>query len=960
MFDKGAINELSQNLKDNRDELKRLVEEYGYLEKSHKSLINRIKSTISSVDSYYESNNELMHSFVLKSGNVKRAYEEMNALVEEHTAKIMQVDSSMEKLSEKYKAPKEEIAEILGKLEEYDKLDKEIKKRQAKGDNGAYTRDLETRLNGIKQSLETKSNLSKEIFDDYQNNDSKIKKQIKLNEELADTVDEVGRAQGRVNDAVEEGTKRYEKFKKNGLVDIVSGLWGAVKNLATASWDKYKEVDQAGRDFGRQMGMSTSDLEKHTSSLFDNYKDMAAKLGMEFKEMYKFQTNYAEVTEKSTMLSMDQVGAMASLTRSTGEEAVSVASKNLDVFTTSADATIDYLGKGTARAALEGLNVKKFSDAFANNIKMASKYTFKEGITSIQKMTLLSQRLKFNMESIGSAMDKFSTIEGAIEASAKIQVLGGAFAQNFANPLQAMSEALLDGEAFTKRIIDTVSSQARFNSKTGEIDLAPIDKQRLKAYADALGISYDEVHNMATQTRKGKQIERVVGKGKFTEEEIAYLSNKAQYDQKTGKWKIIGVDGKEATADISKLSKDELNNIRQVDTHEKMLNSNVTEIKELLVEQASAQTSRNEFEKGMTESMKLLTSGFIDKAFPYWMLGIISAIGVTATLIGASNLMSIGGGLVKGGRSLLARKGIGFSTTAKASNGTVKNGIKQTVTKNGQTRYYKVGANGKQIRVSNAVGEKAFKNAKLGGAAGKTLGVVGSLYSAYEIGSSIVDYNDAKKEIMASEDTTKMEKATALNDAKKTRNSNIGGAVGGLAGGIAMGSAVGSAAVPVVGTLIGGIVGGIIGSAAGSVIGEAVTEDVDETLKEIKEEKGEEINDSEYVKNDKLNNQIETIKNATLNIERNTENLYVATLNRGSSSYVSNNVRGTSTSTTTTISVNDIKVNVGGQIKLVGENGFNSINIDNLIDNRNFRQGIVDIIKSYVNSAEFIGKTNQQ
>jgi hypothetical protein len=958
MFDKGAINELSQNLKDNRDELKRLVEEYGYLEKSHKSLINRIKSTISSVDSYYESNNELMHSFVLKSGNVKRAYEEMNALVEEHTAKIIQVDSSMDKLSKKYKAPKEEIAEIIGKLEEYDKLDKEIKKRQAKGDNGAYTKDLIDKQDKFIQNLQNQSNLFQEMFSDYQNNDSKIKKQIKLNGELAETVDEVGKAQGRVNKEIEEGSRRYEKFKKNGLSDIVSGLWGAVKNLAIASWDKYKEVDQAGRDFGRQMGMSTSDLEKHTTSLFNNYKDMASKLGMEFKEMYKFQTSYAEVTEKATMLSMDQVGAMASVTRNVGEEAVSVASKNLDVFTTSADATIDYLGKGTARAALEGLNVKKFSDAFANNIKMASKYTFKEGITGIQKMTLLSQRLKFNMESIGTAMDKFSTIEGAIEASAKIQVLGGAFAQNFANPLQAMSEALLDGEAFTKRIIDTVSSQARFNSKTGEIDLAPIDKQRLKAYADALGISYDEVHNMATQTRKGKEIERVVGEGKFTKEEIAYLSNKAQYDQETGKWKIIGVDGETEVGDISKMSQDKLNEIRKTDTHEKMLNSNVTEIKKLLQEQAKAQKSQKEFETGIKEGVLLGTAGWAND-LPGWMKMIIGIISVTGAIAGASNLMSMGGGLVKGGRSLFSRGGGGAKANLKGTASGAKNGIKTTVTKNGQIQYRN--ASGQYVKKS--VAEKALKSAKVGNVAGKALGIAGLAYTAYDVASSINDYDKSKKEIMASEDTTRMEKAMALNDAKKTRNSNIGGSLGGAAAAGAVGLALMGTGVGFIPGLLLSIGAGIAGSMAGSAIGEAVTEDVDETLKEIKEENGEEIKDNEEdidTNNEELNNRIEAIKNATLNIERNTENLYVATLNRGGSSYVSHNVRGTNTSTTTTISVNDIKVNVGGQIKLVGEGGLNSVNIDELLNNNRFRKGIADIIKTHVNTAEVIGKTNQQ
>ena len=91
-----------------------------------------------------------------------------------------------------------------------------------------------------------------------------------------------------------------------------------------------------------------------------------------------------------------------------------------------------------------------------------------------------------------------------------------------------MSEALLDGEAFTKRIINTVTLSAKFNAKTGEIDLSPIDKQRLKSAAEAMGISYDELHNMATQSRKSSMISKVVsGKG-LSESQEAYLTNKEQ------------------------------------------------------------------------------------------------------------------------------------------------------------------------------------------------------------------------------------------------------------------------------------------------------------------------------------------------------------------------------------------------------------------------------------------------
>jgi hypothetical protein len=328
------------------------------------------------------------------------------------------------------------------------------------------------------------------------------------------------------------------------------------------------------------------------------------------------------------------------------------------------------------------------------------------------------------------------------------------------------------------------------------------------------------------------------------------------------------------------------------------------------------------------------------------MTTIITSIIAIGGVVGLSNLGQMGAGLTRMGGRMLGRAGGGARASgAGFASGAKGGGIKTTVTKNGRVQYRD--ASGKFAKTS--VAKNALKNAKVGNVAGKALGVAGIAYTAYDVTSSLNEYDKSKNEIMASKNTTE-EKATALNDAKKTRNSNIGGAVGGLAGGIAMGAAVGSV-IPVFGTIIGGIVGGVIGSMAGSAIGEAVTEDVDETLDEIKEENGEKSEgDAEEKEISKdSNDKLEIIKNSVLSIERYTSKLSVARIVGGyEPNYINSNVRG-ARNANSVINVSDIKVNVGGQIKLVGDNGINNTTIDGLLTNPEFKRSIVNIIKTEIN-----------
>ena len=957
------------SIRENKQNLQKLTDEIGVLSKTQKELMSTIKQTMSSYSSYYDNTSGIVDSLLRRTGNVKENFKELNALTSQQIEQTKKYGESVNELSKKYGISSEEVTKNIKFIKEHNELlekhknlKEEVDKLQEKEKNGTITNDekeklgeklslyfdIDNQVEKVNKSIEKMSYTEQRMLNDQE----KFKDAIAQYDELEKTTEKVNEAQKKLNKSIEEGKEKYKNFKKTGLADILGGLKDVIFGLAKGAMDKYKEIDQAGRDFGRNMGMSADELDRHTKNLIRKNGDLAKKLGMEFKDMYKFQIGYADATQKAVMLTTTQVGTMASLTRNTGEEAVNVATKNLDIFASSADATIEYLAKGTSRASLEGLNVKKYSEAFANNIKMASKYTFKEGITGIQKMTLLSQRLKFNMESIGAAMDKFSTLEGAIEASAKIQVLGGSFANNFGNPLEVMSEALLDAEGFTKRIIDTIASNAKFDKKTGEVNLAPIEKQRLKHYADALGISYDEVFNMTTQTRKSKEIERAVGKGKFTEEEISYLANKSQYNKETGKWELIDVEG--GKHNIDELTKDSLNVLRNVDTHEKLLNSSVSKIKELMMDNAEKQQSIQENITGINEFVKSEIASWLTN-WPNFTRWLMLALGVSSGLGIAGGLASIAKGGLKfgsGGFRLLGGLfggGVGSATAVGAgTSATVGAGTSATVG----------GANGLNTmgNLSRArqlvLARQATNNmTKFVRGKGGVLAVIGGGLGVY---SSMSDYSDMKKEILNS-DMTYSEKKTAIAKAKVERNKGVGGSVGGAAGGWlgamggvkaggTIGASIGAAfggvgAVPgaFIGSIIGGIAGGLGGGWLGNVIGESVGEAVSDNVDDIKDE-----ND----KNGEIGILTE-IKNVAVGIQSKVDKMHNIMLLYSGEEPIRGGQKNKNGDFTNKISVSDIKVNVSGNVRLVADNKM--INIGSLFEDKTFKTEICRIVQESIN-----------
>ena len=962
---------LSSLLHSNKTELEEYIRKYEYLNKIQKELTSSIKQNIDATNNFFNKSGGIIENVGIMTTSAREDMLALNKAMEEQIATVKKVNNAIEEMSTHYNMTKEKVAETLPLLGERAKLQQKLNEMGnpslLTGDDIETWNQFSNEIERIEKKIGKLGIASKRMMHDFDTGNDNIKNAIKLEDELAQATENVNKAQLEYNKSMDEAIERADKFKKSGWFDILSTGWDMLKKSVSLGANKFLEIDQMAHDFGRNMGMSAQEISVHSKGITENYGDMAARLGMEVKDIYKFQTNYAEATEKAVILTHEQVESMGYLSRNAGEQAINVASKNLDIFATSADATIEYLAKGTARASMEGLNVKKYSEAFANNIKMASKYTFKEGINGIQKMTLMSQRLKFNMESIGSAMDKFSTLQGAIEASAKIQVLGGAFAQNFGNPLEAMSEALLDAEGFTKRIINTVSSQAKFNSKTGEIDLANIDKQRLKTMSEALGISYDELHNMATQSRKEQIIKSQVAGNNLDEDTESYLINKAQYNKATGKWHLTKANGEKYEKDISQMTKEEIKDISSRDTYEKMLQSDVAGIHKILQGKGESELSHLEKIKGFDEK---IATGIADmfNSLGGWVGTIVAAITTSKILGGLGNL---GGNLVgrvgRGGFNFLAKgQGIG-GAIGKTTLG--RQFRKMNIAKTKFMRKIGLGRNTSGLqaastgRAAQTIG-KGLKFAKAGGALTVAFGAIEG-YSAYK------GYQNAKEDILKEKNMSQKEKAKALNDAKKERNKGYGSAVGGVAGGfagMAAGAAIGAKIGTIAGTVVPGlgnvigaiggtIVGGLVGLGSaliGSKIGEAMTEDVEETMKEVREG-SDNLDDphrssSETIEeSNDINVIVSKIEQSVLGIGENISimkshvirmsDLYNESFNNHHSTIKNKN-------THSTINVSDMKLNVEGQIKLVSDTTLNAIDISEIMSQKKFKDEIVRIVQN--------------
>jgi len=153
--------------------------------------------------------------------------------------------------------------------------------------------------------------------------------------------------------------------------------------------------------------------------------------------------------------------------------------------------------------------------------------------------------------------DKFYEPEAAIEAAAQLQLMGGDIAAAFGDPFETMYLARNKPEELAKRLESMTENMVSFNEETGQYDLPAEARQQLQFAAEQLGVSKDNMIDLAIQSSKIKDIKMDVS-GNITDDDMREtLAGMAQ--MKDGKWTVdVGEAEPIDIADITQEQADKL------------------------------------------------------------------------------------------------------------------------------------------------------------------------------------------------------------------------------------------------------------------------------------------------------------------------------------------------------------------------------------------------------------------
>ena len=324
--------------------------------------------------------------------------------------------------------------------------------------------------------------------------------------------------------------------------DLIQNGYGQIKSSGLF------EMDKAIRMSSMSMGLLGKQSDSFKTSVLlsaqgtNKLDGLTANLGVSIEEIAKYQSDYSDELGRNVMLGEEGNKAIAEMARGTvlgADGAVKMASE-LENFSVSAKDSAKFIENASNDASDMGLNSGKVVKNIAGNLKMMNKYNFNDGLEGLKKMALTATKLGIDMKAIEPFADKLFDIDGAVEMSAQLQVLGGKWAA-LADPFKLMYMARNDMDGLTKSIGEAASESMSF-AKDGSIQMSSLEMSRLRKITEQTGIAYDDLATAGKNAFKAKTIKaQITG---LTDAEMEFISNTAKFSQ-DGKTTIkIGADDK--------------------------------------------------------------------------------------------------------------------------------------------------------------------------------------------------------------------------------------------------------------------------------------------------------------------------------------------------------------------------------------------------------------------------------
>ena len=636
----------------------------------------------------------------------------------------------------------------------------------------------------------------------------------KYNDHIKDATKEVlecGKALNQVGKA-DEKIKEFKGVK--GLAhdadravkpvkNLIDGLEGMYRVLEKFN-DPWAKASHAASQYAKSVGLAKKGMDALRKSTIDNMvkNHIGINYNVSTDELLKLQENYTKAVGRNVRLSNADQENMAAMRAIIGEGKTTEFATQFENFGLSMSSTAEHMGKMFADASKAGISFEKYSDNVKQNISIAQNYTFKDGLKGLESMAKKATAIKMDMQMVANLAQKVSTVEGAIDVGAKLQVLGGPFAQA-ADPLGMLNEGLNDIEGLQDRVTRMIGQLGSFDKSTGEVKVSAFNKRRVAAAAEAMGMDYGKLmESVNANARRGeveKQLSASASASKLDDNMKELIKNNAEFKNGkagvsiNGEWKSIDELGNGDYEALVAETQDQAADVKDI---AKNLRSLVDKRQGVIKQRDANQAQLSEKLKiGELEGKLIDVIGQSNFLLKTWITialanNIINGIrGLSQTVDGAKDIFNFGKSIFSRGKNLFRKGGKTASNVIRRKGlGGLTRGWQNIV---GRTMQPSANVMGRGISRAGTRGAIKFLGkggAKMiGKAAGPLAGVVGGAFTAFDEFGKENNHSTGRKV-----------------------GATVGSTIGGIAGAAAL------SWIPVIGPIIGGAVGSWLGKTIGS------------------------------------------------------------------------------------------------------------------------------------------------
>ena len=262
------------------------------------------------------------------------------------------------------------------------------------------------------------------------------------------------------------------------------------------------DVDDLLRTSAAQIGLSGQSFKTY-KNVAESTRGTFAELGFGLSDNIKMMQSFADETGRQNLLSAEAANSMAHTARILGmtTDEVGQLAGQMEAFGLGALQSSETMLEIRDTAEGMGVNSGKVLKKFQQNLGLLNKLDFKGGMKGMAKMAAYSEKFKISMEAVAGVADKVFRPEGAIDAAAQLQTLGGSLSQ-LGDPFQLMYQARYAPEELAKSLTSAAKQSAVFNKETKEFEVNALELDRLREAASALGMDYTELVKTAKQSAK--------------------------------------------------------------------------------------------------------------------------------------------------------------------------------------------------------------------------------------------------------------------------------------------------------------------------------------------------------------------------------------------------------------------------------------------------------------------------